>query len=86
MRPILALISSFALAATSGAQDWPAFRGPAGNGISTAEEVPISWDRQTNVKWKVALPRPANGSPIASKGAQNNNLPNLLRLAVACGR
>ena len=49
-------------------QDWPAFRGPAGDGISAGEHAPTSWDEETNVKWKVALPRPANGSPIVSNG------------------
>lgn len=48
--------------------DWPGFRGPAGNGIATDEAPPVTWNATTNVKWKAPLPRPANGSPIVSNG------------------
>ncbi|MFQ5505810.1 MAG: PQQ-binding-like beta-propeller repeat protein [Planctomycetota bacterium] len=50
------------------AQDWPAWRGPAGNGVSSCKTAPLSWDREKNVKWKVPLAQPANGSPIVSRG------------------
>lgn len=50
------------------AADWPAFRGPAGNGMSPETAAPLRWDATTNVKWKAPLPRPANGSPIVSNG------------------
>ncbi|MCA9161546.1 MAG: PQQ-binding-like beta-propeller repeat protein [Pirellulaceae bacterium] len=50
------------------AADWPQFRGPTGDGVSTATKVPIEWDADTNVAWKAPLPRPANGSPIVSGG------------------
>ena len=50
------------------AEDWPSFRGPAGNGISGEANVPTEWNADENVQWKVALPRPANGSPIVSNG------------------
>lgn len=63
-----ALIFSLVLAAGLSAQDWNAFRGPNGDGSSTAKNLPIHWDRETNVKWKVKLPRAANGSPIVVRG------------------
>ena len=50
------------------ADDWPAFRGPAGNGISTEKSAPTTWAADKNIKWKVALPQPGNGSPIVSNG------------------
>ncbi len=50
------------------ADDWPAFRGPAGNGISTEKTAPTTWAKDKNIKWKVALPLPGNGSPIVSNG------------------
>ena len=55
-------------AGTLGADDWPAFRGPSGNGISSEKTAPLTWSAEKNVKWKVALPQPANGSPIVSNG------------------
>lgn len=49
------------------ATDWPAFRGPNGNG-QTADVAPIHWSADENVVWKVALPGASNGSPIVSAG------------------
>ncbi|MFK5924016.1 MAG: PQQ-binding-like beta-propeller repeat protein [Verrucomicrobiota bacterium] len=50
------------------AEDWPMFRGPTGNGVSQEKGVPLTWDAEKNVKWKVALPDKGNGSPIVSNG------------------
>ncbi|HVR86040.1 MAG TPA: PQQ-binding-like beta-propeller repeat protein [Planctomycetota bacterium] len=50
------------------ADDWPAFRGPAGDGISTEKSAPTSWGKDKNIKWRVALGMPGNGSPIVSNG------------------
>jgi outer membrane protein assembly factor BamB len=61
----VALLCSFGL---SQADDWPAFRGPSGNGISAEKAAPIEWSATKNVKWKAALPRKGNGSPIVSNG------------------
>ncbi|MFQ5732350.1 MAG: PQQ-binding-like beta-propeller repeat protein [Planctomycetaceae bacterium] len=45
---------------------WPAFRGPAGNGISTAKNVPLHWAPNKNVKWRAELPGPGNSSPVVA--------------------
>ncbi len=51
------------------AGDWPAFRGPQGNGISDAQEaLPVEWAPDKNIKWKAALPDDGNSSPIVVKG------------------
>ena len=63
--------SLWLLASALAAQDWPAFRGPSGDGICvTNQKPPLRWDGRTNtnIKWKVPLPRPANGSPVVSAG------------------
>jgi outer membrane protein assembly factor BamB len=52
----------------SRADDWPAFRGPAGDGISSDKAVPAEWGPAKNMKWKVPLPYRGNGSPIVSNG------------------
>ena len=72
---------TFALAACSlagmvSADDWPAFRGPHGNGISTETDLPKSWGAKENVLWKVALNSNGNGSPIVSKGRVFVNVAN----------
>lgn len=56
------------LAGTAIADDWPGFRGPTGMGLSAEKRAPAEWGPQKNVKWKVALPEPGNGSPIVSGG------------------
>ena len=53
---------------TASADDWPAFRGPTGTGISAETRAPVKWGPEKNIKWKTALPAPGNGSPIVSNG------------------
>lgn len=53
---------------TAQAEDWPAFRGPQGNGISRESQTPLEWSKEKNVKWRVTLPGPGNSSPIVSNG------------------
>jgi outer membrane protein assembly factor BamB len=70
MRSKLMVVAAglLACAGTSSADDWPAFRGPAGDGISSEKSAPTTWAPDKNIKWKVALPQPGNGSPIVSNG------------------
>jgi outer membrane protein assembly factor BamB len=46
------------------AENWPHWRGPTMNGISTEKGVPTEWSSTKNVAWKVALPGPAGASPV----------------------
>ncbi|MGE5192722.1 MAG: PQQ-binding-like beta-propeller repeat protein, partial [Deltaproteobacteria bacterium] len=50
------------------AADWPAFRGPNGDGVSSEKDVPLNWGPEQNIKWKAPLPDKGNSSPIVSKG------------------
>jgi outer membrane protein assembly factor BamB len=50
------------------AEDWPAFRGPHGNGMTAADNYPLHWSDSENVRWTAQLPKPGNGSPIVSAG------------------
>ena len=51
-------------AGTARGGDWPAFRGPDGNGMSDEKNVPIRWGKDQHVLWKAKLPAPGNSSPI----------------------
>ena len=54
-------------ASLSAAADWPQFRGPGGRGISEETDVPTTWSRDANIRWRAELPPPGNnGSPIVS--------------------
>jgi outer membrane protein assembly factor BamB len=46
------------------ADNWPAWRGPSGDGVSTERGLPTRWDRETNVFWRVPLPEPGNSTPV----------------------
>lgn len=46
------------------AGDWPAWRGPTGDGVSTESNLPLEWDREKNVTWRVPLPDRGNSTPI----------------------
>lgn len=68
MKSTLVLVVIVVSTGTCSAEDWPAFRGSNGNGISNESRIPMRWSASNNIKWKVALPQPGNGSPIVSKG------------------
>ncbi|PHS02516.1 MAG: serine/threonine protein kinase [Blastopirellula sp.] len=50
------------------AAEWSQFRGPHTNGISDELSAPTQWSAEKNIKWKVELPSPGNGSAIVSSG------------------
>jgi hypothetical protein len=41
-----------AAAREASAEDWPRWRGPAGNAVSSEEELPVEWSPTQNVAWK----------------------------------
>ncbi|MFA6565005.1 MAG: PQQ-binding-like beta-propeller repeat protein [Verrucomicrobiia bacterium] len=48
--------------------DWTEFRGPTGQGLSTAKNLPIEWSASTNVVWKQAIPGLGWSSPVVQRG------------------
>jgi outer membrane protein assembly factor BamB len=46
------------------ADNWPHWRGEAGNGVSTTAKPPSEWTATKNVKWKVAVPGLGSSSPV----------------------
>jgi outer membrane protein assembly factor BamB len=50
------------------ADDWPSFRGPAGDGLSAEAKAPVAWGPGRNVLWKLPLPHAGNGSPVVAAG------------------
>ncbi|MCY2962632.1 MAG: PQQ-binding-like beta-propeller repeat protein, partial [Planctomycetota bacterium] len=64
---LLSLGGFLGLVANAQSDDWPAFRGPRGDGVSNETRVPLNWDATSGIHWKVALPAPGNGSPIVAE-------------------
>ena len=61
---IFALALSAVLSAVStSAENWPQWRGPRSQGISTEQKVPADWGPDRNIAWKVAVP-PGHSSPV----------------------
>ncbi len=43
---------------------WPQFRGPTGEGLSDAKNVPTEWSTEKNVAWKIEVPGRGWSSPV----------------------
>ena len=52
------------LVATLPAADWPCWRGPDGLGVSSEKNLPVQWNQEKNVAWKLAIPGKGASSPI----------------------
>jgi outer membrane protein assembly factor BamB len=52
------------LADRSSASDWPQWRGPDGQGVSTEKNLPTEWSATKNVQWKTPIPGRGHSSPI----------------------
>ena len=50
------------------AADWTEFRGPTGQGLSDAVDLPKTWSEDQNIAWKVDLPGNGWSSPVVADG------------------
>lgn len=46
--------------------DWPQFRGPTGDGVTTETNLPLTWSEKENLVWRTELPGPGSSSPVIS--------------------
>lgn len=51
---------------TPAEDEWPQFRGPQGQGHSTATGLPIIWSETENIVWKTAISGEGHSSPVIS--------------------
>jgi outer membrane protein assembly factor BamB len=65
MRFCLSLIVvALALATALPAENWPAFRGPTGDGVAEATSLPTRWSESENIRWKTAIHGKGWSSPV----------------------
>ena len=92
MRPYTAIVRCYSPAcwlafffSSANAENWPAWRGPRGDGISSEEKVPTDWDVAGAV-WKTAVPGSGHASPIVwgDRVVTVTALPDQLDRAVLC--
>jgi outer membrane protein assembly factor BamB len=79
---------------SASAVDWPQFRGPRGQGISNARNVPVNWSSSSNILWRAEIPGRGWSSPVLRRGrlyvttsvspAENGN-PSLRALCLDAG-
>jgi outer membrane protein assembly factor BamB len=67
-RSALATILALSAITSVGAQDWPQFRGPSGQGHATVTTLPLEWSDTKNVAWKVPVPGTGWSSPVVGNG------------------
>jgi len=88
------LLISFIIlfASISKGQQWSRYRGPNGQGISYAQNIPVKWT-QKDYNWKVSLPGGGHSSPVlwgdkvfVTSGDQKTDNGFLLALRVSDGK
>lgn len=67
---VMALLSGVTIPTSvfSDTKDWNEFRGPTGQGLSTAKNLPESWGPDKNIDWRAAIPGSGWSSPVLAKG------------------
>lgn len=60
---LLTTATTVAGEAAAEGSNWPNWRGPDGNGVSPAKNVPLKWSADDNVAWRVALPGQSGATP-----------------------
>jgi outer membrane protein assembly factor BamB len=49
---------------TLSADNWPQWRGPALNGVSTEKGLPVKWSESENISWRLPMPGRSGSTPI----------------------
>jgi outer membrane protein assembly factor BamB len=63
-RALLVTIILATATAAVRAENWPQWRGPSLNGVSTEKNLPVEWSTEENVTWKLELPEWSGSTPI----------------------
>jgi outer membrane protein assembly factor BamB len=64
MRVSSLVLAFFLVASGTMSANWPAWRGPAGDGVSPERNLPTKWSPTENIAWKLALPQWSGATPI----------------------
>ena len=60
----LLVIGLVGIRSQSSADDWPQWRGPQRNGLSSATDLPTRWSAKENIAWSLSLPETSGATPI----------------------
>src|ERR1051325_2224279 len=85
-RTLVMILAILVMPILAHAEDWPQFRGPTGQGISDAKNLPTKWSASENVIWKKEIPGQGWSSPVLANGkiylttaTMENGIPRSLR-------
>jgi outer membrane protein assembly factor BamB len=57
------VVASFFVTGLALADNWPQWRGPTGDSVSTATGLPLEWSETSGIVWKCPLPGPGCSTP-----------------------
>ena len=57
------LFGFLVLSSVASAEEWPQWRGPKNDGVSTEKGLPIEWSADKNIVWKFKMPGIGAGTP-----------------------
>ncbi len=57
-------ISLVSVGQAFGNEQWPGYRGPSGQGMASDAKLPLEWNEEKNVTWKVPIKGKAWSSPV----------------------
>jgi len=60
----LCLVLSLCIVSSALSENWPSWRGPDNQGISSEKNIPTQWSADNNVAWEVDLPGAAGSTPV----------------------
>lgn len=60
----LSLLGSTALLSNAFAENWPQWRGPKNDGVSSEKNIATEWSPEKNVLWRSELPGQAGATPV----------------------
>ena len=61
---LLTFLSRFGLPDSADKNNWPQWRGPERNGVSSEDQLPIHWSKTENLLWKIAIEGKGHSSPV----------------------
>ena len=64
MKTIFSLLLGLCLVNTASGENWPMWRGPAGDGTCAESGLPEKWSATENIVWKTKLPERGNSTPV----------------------
>src|SRR5262245_4041733 len=64
VEPALPIVAAMAASSIVVSANWPAWRGPTGDGVSPETNLPVSWSPTQNIAWKLALPQWSGATPV----------------------